>query len=64
MAEATGERFYSAELHRLRGELFALTPPGQKREAEASFCAAIKTAEQQGAWALAHKAKESSLRWQ
>jgi predicted ATPase len=63
MAEATGERFYSAELHRLHGELFARTPRGRRREAEASFRDAIKLANQQGAWALERKANEGLLRW-
>ena len=35
-AEATGERFYSAELFRLRRELLARSPEGRK-DAEASF---------------------------
>ena len=51
-----GERFYSAELHRLHGELLARPPHGEKREAEASFRAAIKIAKQQGARTLEHKA--------
>jgi predicted negative regulator of RcsB-dependent stress response len=61
-AEATGERFYSAELFRLRGELLARSPEGRKR-AEASFHAAIKLAEQQGAMALEHKANASLRHW-
>jgi predicted ATPase/DNA-binding winged helix-turn-helix (wHTH) protein len=61
-AEATGERFYSAELLRLRGELLARSPAGCK-EAEASFHAAMKVAQQQGAAALEHKAKASLRRW-
>jgi predicted ATPase len=61
-AEATGERFYSAELFRLRGELLARSPEGRKR-AEASFHTAIKLAEQQGAMALEHKAKASLRHW-
>jgi predicted ATPase len=63
LAEATGERFYSAELHRLHGELLARPPHGQKRKAEASFRAAIKVAKQQGAAALERKAIESLRRW-
>jgi predicted ATPase len=61
-AEATGERFYSAELLRLRGELLARSPAGCK-EAEAAFHAAMKVAQQQGAAALEHKAKASLRRW-
>jgi hypothetical protein len=63
VAEATGERFYSAELHRLHGELLARPPHGQKRKAEASFRAAIKVAKQQGARTLEYKAVESLRRW-
>ena len=47
LADATGERFYSAELHRLHGELLARPPHGHKRKAEASFRTAIKVAKQQ-----------------
>jgi predicted ATPase len=61
-AEATGERFYSAELHRLHGELLARPPHGDKRKAEASFRTAIEIAKQQGAVALARKANESLRR--
>jgi predicted ATPase len=57
VAEATGERFYSAELHRLHGELLARPPHGQKRKADALFRAVIKLAKQQGAAALEHKAR-------
>jgi len=59
MAEATGERFYSAELHRLHGELLAHPSIGQKRKAQASFRAAVKLAKQQGARALERKARAS-----
>jgi predicted ATPase len=61
-AEATGERFYSAELLRLRGELLARSPAG-RREAEAALHAAINLAEQQGAIALGRKANASLRRW-
>ncbi len=61
-AEATGECFYNAELFRLRGELLARTPKGRK-EAEASFHAAINVAAQQGATALEQKARASLRRW-
>jgi predicted ATPase/DNA-binding winged helix-turn-helix (wHTH) protein len=63
LAEANGERYYDAELHRLRGELLARPPFGQKRKAEASFRTAIKVAKQQGSRALEHKANESLRRW-
>ena len=57
------EHFYSAELHRLHGELLARPPHGQKRKAEAAFRTAIKIASEQGARTLEHKANESLLRW-
>ena len=63
LVEASGERYYSAELHRLHGELLARPPRGEYRKAEASFRAAIKVAEQQGAAALQKKAIESLHRW-
>jgi len=61
-AEATGERFYDAELLRLRGELLVRMPRGRK-EAEASFHAAVRVAEQQGAAALERKARASLHEW-
>lgn len=63
LAETTGERFYSAELRRLHGELLARPPHGERRKAEASFRAAITIARQQGAEALEHKARASLRRW-
>ena len=59
IAEATGERFYSAELFRLHGELLAHPSIGQTRKAQASFHAAVKVAKQQGARALERKARAS-----
>jgi len=61
-AEATGERFYNAELFRLRGELLARTPSG-RREALASFNAAIEVAREQGAHGLERQARASLRRW-
>jgi DNA-binding winged helix-turn-helix (wHTH) protein/predicted ATPase len=63
LAEAGGERFYSAELHRLHGELLARPPYGQKRKAEMSFRVAIEIAKQQGAAALEYKANASTRYW-
>jgi predicted ATPase len=63
MADATGEHFYSAELHRLHGELLAHRPHGQLRKAEAAFRTAIKIAKEQGARTLEHKADASLRRW-
>jgi DNA-binding winged helix-turn-helix (wHTH) protein/predicted ATPase len=62
-ADTSGERFYVAELHRLHGELLARSPHDQKREAQASFRAAIKVARHQGALALERRANESLQRW-
>ena len=63
LAEATGEHFYSAELHRLRGELLARPPHALQRQAQDSFRLAIALAKRQGAKTLAHKASESLHRW-
>jgi predicted ATPase len=63
MVEATGERFYSAELHRLRGELLARPPHEDKNKAQTAFRAAIKIAKQQGAATLEHKAYASLRLW-
>jgi hypothetical protein len=62
MAEATGERFYLAELHRLNGELCAHPAVGQKQKAGESLRLAIDIAKQQGAAALERKANESLRR--
>jgi predicted ATPase len=50
--ERTGERYYQAEIHRLKGEL--LLVQGDEAQAEASFDEAIEVARQQGAksWEL------------
>jgi class 3 adenylate cyclase/predicted ATPase len=62
LADATGERFYSAELHRLHGELLAQTIIGECKEAEAAFSTAITIAKQQGALLLERRALESLQR--
>jgi predicted ATPase len=62
LVETTGERFYSAELHRLRGELLAQVSIGQCEEAKAEFKRAIKIATQQGAVSLERKARDSLRR--
>jgi predicted ATPase/DNA-binding winged helix-turn-helix (wHTH) protein len=62
-AETTGEHFYSAELHRLRGELLAHRPAPDRREAEASFRAAIALAQAQGARILEGRAVASLRGW-
>ena len=63
LAAGGGERFYTAELHRLRGELLARRPNGQIQTAEASFRTAIEVARQQGATALENRATASLRRW-
>jgi hypothetical protein len=55
--------FYSAELHRLQGELLARSPHADKRKAEASFRTAIEIAKEQGAVTLVRRANESLHRW-
>src|SRR5262249_11520478 len=50
LADATGERFYEAELQRLRGEFLLRQAPGD--EAEACFREAAAVARRQGARAL------------
>jgi predicted ATPase len=62
IGETTGERFYSAELHRLRGELLARASIGQRDEAKAEFDTAIEIAAQQGAVSLERKARDSLRR--
>ncbi len=61
-AEATGEQFYSAELHRLRGELLARMP-GPRQQVEAPFRTAIELARHQRATVLEQRARESLRRW-
>jgi DNA-binding winged helix-turn-helix (wHTH) protein/predicted ATPase len=62
LADAGGERFYSAELHRLKGELLALSSD-DRNDAEKSFRDAIALARKQGAKALETRAKASLQRW-
>lgn len=57
MAESTGERFYSAALHSLRGQLLARGSFGDRGAADASFNAAIALARTQGAVALERMAE-------
>jgi predicted ATPase len=63
LAEASGERYYIAELHRLKGELLACTSDRCDPAAGEAFRAAIEFAKQQGAKALQHKAMASFQRW-
>lgn len=56
--ETSGERFYAAELHRLRGELLLAT--GHERvEVARCFETALEIARQQGARALERRARRS-----
>ncbi len=62
IAEATGERFYGAELHRLHGELLAHPSIGQKRKAQAAFRAADQARQATGRpRARAQGAREPAL---
>jgi predicted ATPase len=63
VADATGEHFYSAELHRLRGELLARPPSGHRRKAAESFRTATAIATQQGAKTLERRALASLRQW-
>ena len=56
LADASGERFYAAELHRLQGELSLRDSRAGTSKAQESFKKAISIARQQGARALEHKA--------
>jgi DNA-binding winged helix-turn-helix (wHTH) protein/predicted ATPase len=62
LVETTGERFYSAELYRLHGELLARTSISQCNEAKAEFNRAVQIAAQQGAVSLERKARDSLRR--
>ncbi len=63
LADSGGERFYCAELHRLKGELIALSSDGCNVTAEKSFRAAIVLARKQGAKRLEYRARASLQRW-
>jgi predicted ATPase len=54
MADRTGERWFEAELHRLRGEWLIAHRSGEQAEAEASFERALSVASRQSAkmWEL------------
>ena len=63
--EASGERWYEAELHRLKGELLWQHAGTQPGEAEASFQQALAIARRQQAKALELRAAMSLARlWQ
>jgi hypothetical protein len=56
LAERFEERFWCAELHRLRG-VFLATMGADETQIEASFCAAIRTAKEQKSNSLATRAE-------
>jgi len=56
MAERSEERFWCAELHRLRG-VFLAAIGADDAEIEASFCAAIRTAKEQKSVSLEKRAE-------
>jgi DNA-binding winged helix-turn-helix (wHTH) protein/predicted ATPase len=63
LSEDGGERYFLAELHRLRGELLARASHHQTDETEVAFRAAIRIAREQGARTLERKAEASLRRW-
>jgi predicted ATPase len=58
--EASGERWWEAEIHRLRGEVLLALGPGRRRAGEESLPRALQAARAQGARAFEARA-ESSL---
>ncbi len=62
LAEATDERIWEAEIHRLIGEARLAQDPGADAQAETCFKAGIKTAGRQGARMLALRSATSLAR--
>lgn len=60
--EETGERFYEAELYRLRGEVLVASGAGREPEAERCFVRAVDVARSQGAVLLEQRAVDSRER--
>ena len=58
LAERSEERWWCAELHRLRG-VFLTALGADERQIEASFHAAIRTAKEQKSISLAKRAEET-----
>jgi hypothetical protein len=58
LAERSGERWWYAELHRLRG-VFLATLGAEQNQIEASFCEAVKIAREQKSIFLEKRAEES-----
>jgi predicted ATPase len=63
-AEAVGERFYEAELHRVRAELLADVEPTRAAEVHESLARSLAVARAQRARALERRAEGSILRLQ
>jgi DNA-binding SARP family transcriptional activator len=61
-SETTGERFYEAELHRLRGELLLEREPDRPAPARECFETALLVARRQGSVALQRRAEGSLAR--
>jgi predicted ATPase len=61
-ADRTGERWYQAELHRLRGELLLIQAPADEAEAERCFRSAIDDARSTKAKSLELRAVMSLAR--
>jgi hypothetical protein len=55
MAERFEQRYFGAELHRLRG-VFLATLGADEAQIEASFCAAVETAKEQKSVSLEKRA--------
>jgi class 3 adenylate cyclase/predicted ATPase len=65
LAQHSGELFFDAELHRLKGETFSSTPERADEEAESEFRAALDVARSQGARSFELRAATSLARlWQ
>jgi predicted ATPase len=65
LADTTGERWYEAELHRLKGQLLLQQSPDNAPEAESSFQQAIAIAQNQSAKSWELRAATSLARlWQ
>jgi class 3 adenylate cyclase/tetratricopeptide (TPR) repeat protein len=62
LMEATGERMYEAELHRLKGELLLMQSAGNTVDAESCFRTAIEVARRQAAKSLELRATVSLAR--
>jgi predicted ATPase len=62
LVETTGERFYEAELHRLRGELVLVLSPQEVAHSEREMLEALALARDQGAGMLELRVADSLRR--